>query len=110
MDSSFAAFLGISAVVIMTPGQDTALTIRNTLLSRPDGRNSNRCRRRTGSSDLDTRRESWPDGPLVASAPAFAVIRLVDSGYLIYLGAHSIVDCAGRRALPAQSHIREAGP
>jgi threonine/homoserine/homoserine lactone efflux protein len=27
-----AAFLGLSAVVIMTPGQDTALTIRNTLL------------------------------------------------------------------------------
>ena len=32
MDNSFIAFLGVSAVVIMTPGQDTALTIRNTLL------------------------------------------------------------------------------
>src|SRR2546429_6570352 len=28
----FWAFLGVSAVVIVTPGQDTALTIRNTLL------------------------------------------------------------------------------
>jgi threonine/homoserine/homoserine lactone efflux protein len=28
-----AAFLGLSAVVIMTPGQDTALTIRNTLMT-----------------------------------------------------------------------------
>jgi threonine/homoserine/homoserine lactone efflux protein len=38
MDASLAAFLGISAVVIMTPGQDTALTIRNTLLGgRPAG-------------------------------------------------------------------------
>ena len=38
MDGSFAAFVGISAVVIMTPGQDTALTIRNTLLGgRPAG-------------------------------------------------------------------------
>ncbi len=26
------AFLGVSALVIVTPGQDTALTIRNTLL------------------------------------------------------------------------------
>ena len=26
-----AAFLGVSALVIVTPGQDTALTIRNTL-------------------------------------------------------------------------------
>ena len=38
MDGSFAAFVGISAVVIMTPGQDTALTIRNALLGgRPAG-------------------------------------------------------------------------
>ena len=28
-----AAFLGVSLVVIVTPGQDTALTIRNTLTS-----------------------------------------------------------------------------
>ena len=28
----FGAFLGISLLVIVTPGQDTALTIRNTLL------------------------------------------------------------------------------
>src|SRR5258707_13839239 len=34
----FLPFLGISAVVITTPGQDTALTIRNTLLGgRPGG-------------------------------------------------------------------------
>ena len=29
--AQLAAFLGISALVIVTPGQDTALTIRNTL-------------------------------------------------------------------------------
>ena len=29
---NFAAFLGVSILVIVTPGQDTALTIRNTLL------------------------------------------------------------------------------
>jgi threonine/homoserine/homoserine lactone efflux protein len=32
MVSSFLAFLGVSAVVIMTPGPDTAVTVRNTLL------------------------------------------------------------------------------
>lgn len=32
------AFLGISLVVILAPGQDTALTIRNTLVAgRPNG-------------------------------------------------------------------------
>jgi len=29
---SYLAFLGVSLLVICTPGQDTALTIRNTLL------------------------------------------------------------------------------
>src|SRR5688572_10687101 len=32
MITSFLAFLGVSAVVIMTPGPDTAVTVRNTLL------------------------------------------------------------------------------
>jgi threonine/homoserine/homoserine lactone efflux protein len=33
VDSSVWAFLGISVLVIVTPGPDTALTIRNTLVS-----------------------------------------------------------------------------
>jgi hypothetical protein len=32
MLTTIAAFLGVSVLVIVTPGQDTALTIRNTLL------------------------------------------------------------------------------
>lgn len=30
--AEFIAFLGVAVLVIVTPGQDTALTIRNTLL------------------------------------------------------------------------------
>jgi threonine/homoserine/homoserine lactone efflux protein len=30
---NFASFLALSAVVIVTPGPDTVLTVRNTLLS-----------------------------------------------------------------------------
>jgi len=32
VDGSFLAFLGVSALVIVTPGPDTALAIRSTLL------------------------------------------------------------------------------
>ena len=32
--AAYVAFLGVSLLVICTPGQDTALTIRNTLLAR----------------------------------------------------------------------------
>jgi len=31
MDGSFLAFLGVSILVIVAPGPDTALTIRNTV-------------------------------------------------------------------------------
>ena len=35
---TFLAFLGLSIIVIVTPGPDTAITIRNTLLGgRPGG-------------------------------------------------------------------------
>jgi threonine/homoserine/homoserine lactone efflux protein len=37
MDVSFLAFLGISVLVIVTPGPDTAVTIRNTLLGGRSG-------------------------------------------------------------------------
>jgi threonine/homoserine/homoserine lactone efflux protein len=90
MDGSFAAFLGISAVVIMTPGQDTALTIRNTLLGgRPAGIAT--------ATGVAIGQACWTlaaslglTAVLVASEPAFAAVRLVGAGYLVYLGAHSI--------------------
>jgi threonine/homoserine/homoserine lactone efflux protein len=37
MSIDFAAFLGVSALVIATPGQDTALVVRNTLAGGREG-------------------------------------------------------------------------
>jgi threonine/homoserine/homoserine lactone efflux protein len=34
MHDEWTAFVAVAAVVIVTPGQDTALTVRNTLLAR----------------------------------------------------------------------------
>jgi threonine/homoserine/homoserine lactone efflux protein len=90
MEGSLLAFLGISAVVIMTPGQDTALTIRNTLLGG----------RRAGvatAAGVAVGQASWTlaatfglTAILVASEPAFAALRLFGAAYLIYLGGHSL--------------------
>ena len=90
MDSTFVAFLGISAVVIMTPGQDTALTVRNTLLGgRPAGVGT--------AAGVAVGQAAWTlaaslglTALLVASEPAFAAIRLVGAAYLVYLGGHSL--------------------
>ena len=90
MDGSFAAFFAIAAVVIMTPGQDTALTIRNTLIGgRPAG---------TGTAaGVATGQAVWTvatslgiTAVLVASGPAFEVLRWIGAAYLIYLGVGSL--------------------
>jgi threonine/homoserine/homoserine lactone efflux protein len=90
MDDSFAAFLGISAIVIMTPGQDTAMTIRNTMLGgRPAGMAT--------ALGVAIGQASWTlaaslglTALLVASEFAFDAIRLIGAGYLVYLGTHSL--------------------
>jgi threonine/homoserine/homoserine lactone efflux protein len=90
MEGSFVAFLGISAVVILTPGQDTALTIRNTLAGgRPAGIAT--------AVGVAAGQASWTlaaslglTAILVASEPAFAALRLFGAAYLVYLGAHSL--------------------
>ena len=90
MDATFLAFLGLSAVVIVTPGQDTALTIRNTLLGG----------RRAGvatAAGVCSGQAVWTVGAslgltalLLASETIFMVVRLAGAAYLVYLGAHSL--------------------
>jgi len=86
------AFLGISLVVIMTPGQDTALTIRNTLA----GGRRNGLRTALGVSCGQV---VWAlaagtglAAVLAASEPAFDAIRLAGAAYLIVLGAQALRD------------------
>jgi threonine/homoserine/homoserine lactone efflux protein len=81
-----AAFLAVSALVIVTPGQDTALTIRNTLaLGRRGGVHT--------AAGVALGQLVWA---LAASAglvallhawePAFLALRIAGAAYLLYLG------------------------
>ena len=84
------AFVGISALVIVTPGQDTALTIRNTLLGgRPAGVFT--------AIGVSAGQTTWTVATslgigalLVASEPAFFALKLVGSAYLVFLGAQAL--------------------
>jgi threonine/homoserine/homoserine lactone efflux protein len=86
------AFLGISLVVIMTPGQDTALTIRNTLVGgRVDG-----VRTALGVSGGQL---VWAFAAstglaalLAASEPAFDALKLAGAAYLVLLGLQALRD------------------
>ncbi len=86
------AFLGISLVVIMTPGQDTALTIRNTLVA---GR-GNGVRTAFGVSCGQLvwalAASTGLAALLAASEPAFDALKLAGAAYLIFLGAQALRD------------------
>lgn len=93
----FAEFLAVSIVVIVTPGPDTALTIRNTLLGD----------RRSGivtALGVVTGQATWALATavgiaalLVASEPAFTTVKLLGAAYLIFLGAQALLAAFRRR-------------
>jgi threonine/homoserine/homoserine lactone efflux protein len=94
MGGSLVAFLGLAIVVIATPGQDTALIIRNTLAG---GRSSGFAT----SFGITCGLLMWTTvaavgltAMLIASEPVFVALKLVGGTYLIYVGATSLLAAA----------------
>jgi threonine/homoserine/homoserine lactone efflux protein len=108
MVGQLAAFLGISAIVIVTPGPDTALTIRNTLLGG----------RRAGivtAMGVSSGQAAWTLATaagvaalLAASEPAFVAVKVAGAAYLVWLGAQSLLgalrDHASKRSRAPRSN------
>ena len=98
MITHFLAFLGVAAIVIVTPGQDTALTIRNTLLGG----------RRSGiltAVGVSTGQAVWAIATSVGiaavlqdSEPAFVAVKVAGALYLVYLGLQTLVPALRRGA------------
>jgi threonine/homoserine/homoserine lactone efflux protein len=85
------AFLGVSLLVIATPGQDTALTIRNTLVG---GRRSGVLTAvgvSAGQACWTLAASAGVVALLRASEPAFLALRLVGAAYLVFLGVQALV-------------------
>jgi threonine/homoserine/homoserine lactone efflux protein len=91
---TLAAFLAISVVVICTPGQDTALTIRNTLSGGRRNGIATALGVATGQAVWTLAASAGLVALLAASEPVFRALQLVGGLYLVLLGAHSL-----RRAL-----------
>jgi threonine/homoserine/homoserine lactone efflux protein len=102
------AFVAVSAVVICTPGQDTALTIRNTLSG---GRRSGIATAggvAAGQAIWTVAASAGLVALLTASEPVFRTLRLVGAAYLVYLGAQSLWAASRRRA--HEHAVRSAAP
>ncbi len=96
---SIWAFVAISAVVIMTPGQDTALTIRNTFAGRRVGGIATALGVSLGQAAWALASAIGVVAFLVASEPVFAAVKFAGACYLIFLGGQSVY-FAFRRTAP----------
>jgi threonine/homoserine/homoserine lactone efflux protein len=85
-----AAFLAVSAIVIVTPGQDTALTIRNSLLGGRRGGIFTALGVSTGQACWTLAASAGVAALLVASEPAFLALKLVGAAYLVFLGVQAL--------------------
>jgi threonine/homoserine/homoserine lactone efflux protein len=91
MIETLAAFVAVSAVVIVTPGQDTALTIRNSLAGGRRAGLATALGVSAGQAIWTLATSAGLAALLVASEPAFLALKLVGAAYLVYLGAQSLL-------------------
>jgi len=91
-----AAFLAVSIVVIVTPGQDTALTIRNTLVGGRTSGISTAIGVASGQAVWALATSAGLAALLVASEPVFASLRLIGAAYLVILGLQALRSAFGR--------------
>ncbi len=90
MGGQLLAFIGISLLVIIAPGPDTALVTRNSLFG---GRRSGMFSAAgvvTGLATWTVATSAGVAALLLASEPAFLAVKLVGAAYLFFLGAQAI--------------------
>jgi threonine/homoserine/homoserine lactone efflux protein len=88
--SDLAAFLAVAAVVIATPGPDTALTVRNTLSGGRRSGISTALGVAGGQATWTLATSAGISALLLASEPAFAAVKLLGAAYLVLLGAQAL--------------------
>ena len=107
---NLAAFLVVAVVVIVTPGPDTALTIRNTLLG---GRRSGVFTGvgvAAGQATWTIATSAGIAALLVASASVFRGVKYAGALYLVFLGLQALRAAVRRDGERAGAVPAEAAP
>jgi threonine/homoserine/homoserine lactone efflux protein len=97
MLSHLGAFVAVSALVIVTPGPDTALTTRNALLAGRRAGVLTGLGVTTGLVIWSLAAAAGVAAVVRASEPAFVAIKIVGAGYLIVLGSRALLEALRRR-------------
>src|SRR5262249_52277499 len=90
LSQSLWAFLGISLLVIATPGPDTALTVRNTLLGGRRGGGFTAAGVAAGQAIWALATSAGLVALLVASEPVFAAVKWLGAACVVWVGAYSL--------------------
>jgi threonine/homoserine/homoserine lactone efflux protein len=97
-----AAFLGVAAIIIVTPGPDTALVIRNTLLGGRAAGAATALGVAVGQILWALTTSFGIVGLLTAFHPLFTVVKFAGAAYLVFLGVQALREAA-RSSLPGDS-------
>jgi threonine/homoserine/homoserine lactone efflux protein len=98
-----AAFVGVALIVIVTPGQDTALTIRNTIAGGRRGGVLTALGVISGQLTWAVAASAGLAAVLLASHNVFIALRLAGAAYLVFLGAQALL--AAIRGRPAEHRL-----
>lgn len=104
LTSSLLAFLGISVLVIVTPGPDTAMTIRGVMLGGRHGGIATAAGVALGQIIWALATAAGLVAVLLASEPVFQAVKLLGAAYLVYLGARMLWS-AWRQTCPSEATI-----
>jgi threonine/homoserine/homoserine lactone efflux protein len=104
------AFLAVSAIVIVTPGQDTALTIRNSLVGGRRGGLFTALGVASGQATWALATSAGIAALLVASELAFLALKVVGVAYLLYLGLQALSSAVRPSGDPCPRPVGARGP
>jgi threonine/homoserine/homoserine lactone efflux protein len=97
---SFLTFLGVSALVIVTPGPDTAVTVSGTFGGGRRGGVFTALGVSCGQAMWTLAASAGISALLLASEPAFLAVKYLGAAYLLYLGLHAIWSAVRRGSAP----------
>jgi threonine/homoserine/homoserine lactone efflux protein len=113
MDAGLMAFVGVAVVVVVTPGPDTALTLRNALVGGRRAGVLTAVGVVGGQAIWTLATSAGIAALLVASRPAFTALRWAGAAYLVYLGVRALLTAArgdGDAPAPGRGHGRPPAP
>jgi RhtB (resistance to homoserine/threonine) family protein len=109
-DGRFAAWITVAVILIVTPGPDTALIIRQALRGGAQAASRSAFGVGVGSSVWALASVLGVAVLLESSAAAFTVLKLAGAAYLIYLGVRSIMGSFGAAQDAPSDSASQKGP